>query len=445
MELKGGDTLDILNVKVNGEWVGIPAIEGEKGDPGDDYVLTQQDKEDIAELVGAPVTDVQVNGTSVLDAQGVAEIPLATNYNTGVVRVSAGSDGIAIAQNGGIYISRASDTHLKAGTDNFKPIVASNQHVSTFYGLAKAAGDTAQSASSNTVGNYTDEAKAAIQQMLGVPSTDDIPEVPVTDVQIDGTSILDAQGVANVPTASGSALGVVKYNADYGILVVTTGTNKGQMRTTQPTDDQIKAGTVVYRTITPTNQHKSTFYGLAKAAGADMASSSNAVGTYTDEAKIAIQKMLGVSQQGELIADVTSTEDLETFTVNTDISGQPFTLRSAKIYAVISASLTDTNDYITARFGSVRLNGTATVLTLPTMRMVSKNGSLNTYEIEAYGAYYLNRAYTASGFSSSSGAMSSMSILAEVAGITEFLIKQYSATTTLIPAGTRILIYGIRA
>lgn len=38
----------ILNIKnEKGEWVSIPALKGEKGEPGQDYVLTAADKEEI--------------------------------------------------------------------------------------------------------------------------------------------------------------------------------------------------------------------------------------------------------------------------------------------------------------------------------------------------------------------------------------------------------------
>ncbi|MBQ1554305.1 MAG: hypothetical protein IIZ68_02480 [Clostridia bacterium] len=47
----------------------------------------------------------------------------------------------------------------------------SGQHRSAFYGLAKAAGDSTQSASSNAVGTYTEAAKSAISQMLSAPET----------------------------------------------------------------------------------------------------------------------------------------------------------------------------------------------------------------------------------------------------------------------------------
>lgn len=45
----------ILQIKnEQGEWVSIPAIQGapgEKGEPGADYVLTENDKAEIADIV----------------------------------------------------------------------------------------------------------------------------------------------------------------------------------------------------------------------------------------------------------------------------------------------------------------------------------------------------------------------------------------------------------
>ena len=112
------------------------------------------------------------------------------------------------------------------------------------------------------------------------------PSVPVQDVQVNGTSILDAQGVANVPVASTDAFGVLKVggglyrNSSMKLCVDSASTAN------------IKAGTEYLKPVAPNNQHAAAFYGLAKAAGADMASSSNPVGTYTDAAKSAIQTML---------------------------------------------------------------------------------------------------------------------------------------------------------
>lgn len=184
-------------------------IKGPQGPQGDDYVLTAQDKQDIAELVDAPVQSVNgQTGAVVLDAQDV-----------------------------GAYEKPAS----------------------------------------------------------GIPASDlaagVIPAVPVQDVQVNGTSIL-TQGVANVPIMSADEKGVAKLgnsNGLYGLIV-----SDGSLMVNGADDYAIKTGSGKRKPITSENQHKSVFYGLCKAAGADMASSSNPVGTYTDAAKDKIMKMIGI-------------------------------------------------------------------------------------------------------------------------------------------------------
>lgn len=121
----------------------------------------------VGVIPAVPVQDVQVNGVSVL-TDGVANVPKASqSAGLGVVAAVA-SNGIAVNANGQLYTSTANADQLKAGSNVYKPIVPSVQHSSTFYGLAKSAGDTTQSASSNPVGTYTDAAKVAIQKMLGI-------------------------------------------------------------------------------------------------------------------------------------------------------------------------------------------------------------------------------------------------------------------------------------
>lgn len=113
-----------------------------------------------------PVQDVQINGTSVL-VDGVANMPYGSNALHGVVKGST-TDGIGITNGGLPYIACASEGQIRAGTNQYKPIVPYNQDKSTFYGLAKAAGDSSQSATSTAVGTYTEQAKVAIQKMLGI-------------------------------------------------------------------------------------------------------------------------------------------------------------------------------------------------------------------------------------------------------------------------------------
>ena len=144
----------------------VKGDKGDKGEQGDDYILTQQDKQDIAGLVDAPVDDVKIDGTSIV-SNGVANIPPAGTDTFGVVKINV-SNGVRILNNGQLATYPAVSSHVKTGTNESRPLVPKLQHESTFYGLAKAAGDTTQSQSSNPVGTYTEEAKTAICTMLGV-------------------------------------------------------------------------------------------------------------------------------------------------------------------------------------------------------------------------------------------------------------------------------------
>ncbi len=110
----------------------------------------------------------------------------------------------------------------------------------------------------------------------------------VQDVQVNGVSVLDAQGVANVPNASGAVQGVVRSFYDRGINAI-----DGRLEIVTAGTKAIKLSTSMWWPITPHNQHESTFYGLAKAAGADMASiSQTTVGVYPEAQKSAISTML---------------------------------------------------------------------------------------------------------------------------------------------------------
>lgn len=169
----------------------------------------------------------------------------------------------------------------------------------------------------------------------GIPASDlasgVIPSVPVQDVQVDGTSILDAQGVANVPVASENEYGVVKVNNAGGLSGIRL--ENGTLKIIPVTSAAVKAGNGNWVQLVPSHQHESTFYGLTKAAGVDMASSSNPVGTYTDEAKIAIQKMLGVYKEPyRLIKEIVIMEETLGVYVISDSGDNPFLLTDVIIH-----------------------------------------------------------------------------------------------------------------
>lgn len=158
------------------------------------------------------VTDVQVNGSSVVQ-DGVANVPIAGATNAGVVRIS-GVYGISIrSQDNIIQLDRPTSAQVKGGAINRKAIDPGIQHESTFYGLAKAAGDTTQSQSSNAVGTYTDSAKSAISQMLNAPvtvsgTTPTVTALPGIQYICGEVSTLDivlpASGIVDVVFQSGS-------------------------------------------------------------------------------------------------------------------------------------------------------------------------------------------------------------------------------------------------
>lgn len=146
--------------------------------------------EEMESALAGKVDDVQVNGSSVV-VDGVANIPMANIQGTpGVVKMIAGN-GIGLSGQGNLTIVCAISAAIKNGTNTLTPIVPSNQHESTFYGLAKAAGDTTQSSSSNAVGTYTDNAKAAIKAMLGV--VDGIQTITVSGATPSITAISNAR------------------------------------------------------------------------------------------------------------------------------------------------------------------------------------------------------------------------------------------------------------
>lgn len=294
----------------------LASLKGEKGDNGQDYVLTENDKQeiaqDVAELVDIPVDDVQINGASIVQ-DGVAEIPIASTSEFGVTKIKSGY-GIRVSSSNEIIIDYASEAGIKNGVQYYTPVVPRYQHNATFYGLAKAAGDTTQAQSSNAVGTYTDEAKASIQSMLGVPSEDDV----VTDVQINGTSVV-SDGVAEIPIARAGGntidymgiVGIGNTNGYYGIRLI----GGGILSIEKAPESKIKIGSnESYQPIVPNTQHLATFYGLAKAAGdTTQSSSSNAVGTYTSEAQTAIKQMLGVKDDYDsLVVEVSGTDPVIT-------------------------------------------------------------------------------------------------------------------------------------
>jgi hypothetical protein len=264
----------------------------------------------------------------------------------------------------------------------------------------------------------------------------------LNDVQINGQSIVE-NGVANVPTASSTDFGVTKVTGSYGIGIHSS----GGLSINRATSGQIKSGTNGTAPITTYIQHESTFYGLAKAAGdTTQSASSNAVGTYTEEAKRAIREMLGLPRytEAELIANITTDEELASLTINTDVNGLPFEIRKAKIVVELKASTTGNAEYFTANSLCVSVTDAESTLTFATLKMESANNSVMMYEFDAGEGISTNRGYVRREIGVSTSSIGVMLSSMRFKFLKAFTFKRYSSTSSLIPIGTRIRIFGIR-
>ena len=299
---------------------------GETNDVYDEYIYVNNSWE----MIGNTQIDL---------SNYVQKDQIATSNNAGLVKVNP-NYGINIEDNI-IKVVQPQDAQIRAGLGAYTFITAAKQHMSTFFGLAKAAGDTTQILSTNPIGTYTNEAKTAIRTMLGVATPADIPTnvsaftndagyltqhqdisgkanvadlatvatsgsyedlsnkptipaVPVQDVQVDGSSII-SNGIANIPIASSSVPGVVQLGES---LIASS----NKLYVNLASSNQIKTATSNYATVPVSRQHESIFYGLAKAAGdITQAASNNAIGTYTMNAQTAIKIMLGVQEGLEVV------------------------------------------------------------------------------------------------------------------------------------------------
>lgn len=158
---------------------------------------------------------------------------------------------------------------------------------------------------------------------------------PVTDVQVKGTSLVQ-NGIANIPLAQIATPGLAMVGSGYGLKAANiNGSSAGRISIDQATTNYIKGFTEQYRPITPKYLPDAVFQGLARAAGdTTQAASSNTLGTFTPEAIVAIQKMLGVYQAPwELIREDTFTNETEAnHVITVDSNGQPLQLTDAILY-----------------------------------------------------------------------------------------------------------------
>lgn len=291
--------------------------------------------------------DIQVNGISVL-GNGIANIPMASSSNLGVVRVNSNDLGIAVNGYGEIYLNSASENLCKQGTNQYRALTPSVQDKAIYYGLSKLAGINLAN-ETVTVGTYPESSKQAIQKLFGFADIFGPYEDDITADQayaIGETFVMDGK----------------RYKATAAIAhggVITPGTNcelwpLDNVYIESTSVQGCKNGTNAKYPVTPNVEHAAAFYGLAKAAGdTTQSQSDNAVGIYTSNAKAAIQSMLGIEPGVTLIENVSGSTP--------SITGQPNV--RYKCGEVSTLSITPpANGSCEVIFTS---GSTATVLTVP--------------------------------------------------------------------------------
>ena len=210
-EAMQGD-VDELSIKVNGK-LDTPQTAGTSG-----QVLTSDGQGGQTWQTpsggSSNVQDVQVGGTSILNAQGVANVPFASASDFGAVKVGPT---LTINSSGLLVVDRAGGSTIKEGTVSTKLIPASLANYSAFYGLAKVAGSDEKN-STLPLGTYTESAKSAISEMLNgsvavsgtTPVIAALPGLRYVCGEVSTISITPpASGICDVLFTSGSTAAVL--------------------------------------------------------------------------------------------------------------------------------------------------------------------------------------------------------------------------------------------
>ena len=210
---------------------GAPGAPGAPGSPGNDGVSPTISVTDITGGHRITITDATgAHSFDVMDGEGGVGDVTVEGYSVvhdGVARVRVGN-GLRTGNNDerAIMIADPNQGNIRTRSSSHV-ITPSLQHMSTFYGLAWAAGDTTQ-AGSTALGQYTESAKSAISEMLNgsvpvsgtTPTINALPGIryicgEVTTIDI----VTPASGIIDVVFTSGSTPAVLTVTPPSGMTM----------------------------------------------------------------------------------------------------------------------------------------------------------------------------------------------------------------------------------
>ena len=150
----------------------------------------------------------------------------------------------------------------------------------------------------------------------------------VKDILINGASVVDKNGVANIPIATKSSLGIVGVNASMGIDISNV---NGTVYVAKATNEQIDARTNEYKPIVPKNLDYAVKQSLCDGKGAE----------WTPQEKEMARNRLGINPW-RLISKIEITEPIRLVTIDKDINNNDLNLKKVMIYikAIRSADST---------------------------------------------------------------------------------------------------------
>lgn len=251
----------------------------------------------------------------------------------------------------------------------------------------------------------------------------------VDDVQINGTSIV-VDKVANIPIANGTTLGVTKPSSSYGTVV----TQSGWIQTFKAPESDIDARTNQYRPIVPNNLDYAVKQAMCDGKGAE----------WTEAEKANARARMGI-KQAYLVEEFTLEEDTNTIDRSTEPNGTPYNFES--LVVVIDCTGLTFNNFS----AWLRLNHSKTGQWLYSGQ--GEFGSNNT----KYGVFKWIKTingFIESGFERSANATATGTQSAAPLNIPSNIVRLntiindfrlYTTGSGVIPTGTKISIYGVRA
>lgn len=255
---------------------------------------------------------------------------------------------------------------------------------------------------------------------------------PVKDVQVAGNSVLDG-GVADVPIASATRAGVIRIgNVQYSGIYVD---QNGNCYISYATNPEIDSRTAQRKTVVCSNLDYAVKAAMCDGKGA----------AWTDAEQKAARNRMGVDKAYELIEEITLAEETGVIERDTELDGRAYNFTELKCL-VIGKNSSGNNVYYALT--SNRLNKLA-------VSIFSISGSNASYrslaEISCVGAIVVGTGTNTPGYNATQATMLgtynvSPTIYWPSGKIEGFIIRPQNAQSPAqLMAGTKIMIYGVRA